>query len=479
MSPWKDIRFMPKRFLRDHFLNPNKVGGDDMTRLQRAIKEGDVARVHSLLLSGADVNYTKYKNMPVPIVMALEERQPEIFDILLKHEKQKIDFNKCFDGHGEKHILVLLAQKKIPREWSGKQFEFMQAALLGGAAPDKVVEIADEKYTPLFLAAMNDNKEAFKQMYAFSDKSSLHHSLRGELLVHVLARAGAHELLAFILEDRPALVNAKDEAGLTVLHHAINSQNLECLKAVLKVPGIKTAQVNNDGHTPLHYAILKQDLTAFHKILASYNAEAVNAKDGAGYTALHLVAGLPSLAADTRHHFTQALLRAGAKVEVKDALGFTPLHILARYGKSEDLRTLDVILKSLKPRELINQFDEEEKTALFTAAVDAFLEVQEKRETSGKTVKDILDIVDIFLDYGANPSSPDWRGYTALDRLAEKGDRESLVVQRLIKAGGKYRKMFSLDELQEHNRKLAPIPKQADENQPHEHVKFKTPNFKM
>ena len=56
-----------------------------------------------------------------------------------------------------------------------------------------------------------------------------------------------------------------------------------------------------------------------------------------------------------------------------------------------------------------------------------------------------LELLDRLLDHGADPDLTDERGWTTLDRLAEKKDRESPIVQRLIVAGGQYNKQLPLN----------------------------------
>src|SRR5690606_5537801 len=56
-----------------------------------------------------------------------------------------------------------------------------------------------------------------------------------------------------------------------------------------------------------------------------------------------------------------------------------------------------------------------------------------------------LEMIDLLLDMGADPDLTDARGWTVLDRLAEKNDRDSPVVQRLIVGGGQYNKQLPLN----------------------------------
>src|SRR5690606_10285643 len=56
-----------------------------------------------------------------------------------------------------------------------------------------------------------------------------------------------------------------------------------------------------------------------------------------------------------------------------------------------------------------------------------------------------LEMIDLLLDLGADPDLTDARGWTVLDRLAEKNDRDSPVVQRLIVGGAQYQKQLPLN----------------------------------
>ena len=66
-----------------------------------------------------------------------------------------------------------------------------------------------------------------------------------------------------------------------------------------------------------------------------------------------------------------------------------------------------------------------------------------------------LDMVDMLLDAGADPDAVDEKGWTLLDRMAREGDRTSPIVQRIIAAGGQYRKQLpSNDHAQNDQKKV-------------------------
>jgi hypothetical protein len=109
------------------------------------------------------------------------------------------------------------------------------------------------------------------------------------------------ELVSMFL-NRGLDINTKDGAGATILHHATQDESYNiCIKLrdLLSFGGDIEAR-DNDGRTPLHWAVQKGYKT-----------------DGVKY-----------------------LLEAGAQVNARDEAGATPLHLAARRGDADVIRAL-------------------------------------------------------------------------------------------------------------------------------------------
>lgn len=97
-------------------------------------------------------------------------------------------------------------------------------------------------------------------------------------------------------------VNSTDGAGLTVLHCAVLSDNVEAVRLLMEVDQINLNAVDGNGHTPLMLASANGCRECV-KVLCEDTRCDINAKDPSGRTALVLAHPYPAIV-DTiqRHH---------------------------------------------------------------------------------------------------------------------------------------------------------------------------------
>ena len=196
--------------------------------------------------------------------------------------------------------------------WRNANLAQVQHELLCGAD----VEAGDGSRTPLHLAAGLSNDPAVLQ---------------------ALLDAGAN-------------VNAGESAGSTPLHSAAAGNDPAMLQALLEAGANVNARDSRDG-TPLHAAASFSDNPTVLQALLEAGA-GIQARDIDGRTPLHTVAIFnynPERARDLEDEYgepprtaayyenpavLQALLDAGADVEVKDDFGWTPLHAATVYNSN-------------------------------------------------------------------------------------------------------------------------------------------------
>jgi ankyrin repeat protein len=231
---------------------------------------------------------------------------------------------------------------------------------------------------------------------------------------------GDVETVTAILDQHPALVSGKDNAGLTPLHWAVSRGNLEMVKLLLGAKADVNARAN-DGWTPLHEA---EDEDVAELLLA--RGAGVNAASSLGKTPLH------AAAARGNRDVVALLLAHGGEMNAKDKAGNTPVHAAVENGHADvvalllahgadcaigdaawagDIGKLNALLKG-QP-DLVSSKDAAGNTALHWAALGGSAEA-----------------VQALLAAKADPNAANSDGDTAL-HLALNG-----AVARALLAGG-------------------------------------------
>lgn len=419
--------------------DPNKVDENGFTRLQRAIIRNDLASVVSLIKAGADVNYRGGMIFP-PLHLALDKDRQAIAlalvqagaDINLQDAQGRTPLHHCASQSQDNFIQTLLKLGAEPnvRDEDGRT----PLHSLSTARPSLVDILVlykadpnardDAGNTPLHLfldkpqvvdrllrngadpnIANNRGQSAFTQMIdeekmqkypqilqnMISSKANVDAvNPMGETVLHLAARLEKHETFNMVLHRCDLKIS--DKAGNTVAHVLARAVNVTMLGRVLQAAPELLAEKNHDGLTPLGELSQWANRNLF-------------------------VGGYETVEAAAR-----IMLIHKADPNVQDRQGRTMLHFAARHGRTELAEYLlakkaDPDLRDAKGRAPLHE------------AID----------------KKNVEMIDRLLDLGADPDLTDDRGWTVLDRLAESGDRDSSVVQRLIVAGGQYQKQLPLN----------------------------------
>ncbi|PVD33394.1 hypothetical protein C0Q70_04650 [Pomacea canaliculata] len=154
-------------------------------------------------------------------------------------------------------------------------------------------------------------------------------------LVHRLAKGGMnhHIYLLHKLLENGGDINLKNVDGDTATHIAVKSKNWKMLDALLR-RGARVDIANNDNHTVLHTLVFyfcflseiwKSADTTFS--LLQKNCWNIDAREGGGYTALHLAVK------ERNSLIAEKLLTFGARADVQDGNGRTVLHTMATHKR--------------------------------------------------------------------------------------------------------------------------------------------------
>lgn len=145
---------------------------------------------------------------------------------------------------------------------------------------------------------------------------------------HALVRHQQGALLRRLHIKLDIELTSVDHAGNTVIHVGIENGLPADLVAWLCKKQQALCLVHNAvGATPLHLAAMRDDATVLKAVLGALPASAVNAKDSAGKTALHIsVCQAVQRTTEALEPCEMLLLQSGANVNAQDVNGHTPLH---------------------------------------------------------------------------------------------------------------------------------------------------------
>ena len=154
----------------------------------------------------------------------------------------------------------------------------------------------------------------------------------GVSVLLVAARFGQKELIAYLI-GCGLNVNIEDEDGATPLHYAVYQGHLESVHALLRLGGRRAmTMIAGDAGTPLHVAVRRGNKDIVSLLLSE--GCPMNMTIQKGLTALHIAASTGQV------DIIEILVRRGLDVNIQDDRGCTPLHLAASENQLESACTL-------------------------------------------------------------------------------------------------------------------------------------------
>ena len=154
--------------------------------------------------------------------------------------------------------------------------------------------------------------------------------------IHEAAKSGDLVKLKTLLDKDPGLLYLKDEQGKTPLHWAVGRGQPEAMKLLLDTYHADVNVRNNNQGTPLHVAASQAQPEAA-KILIAHGAN-VNARTKNNSTPLHFAAFKGRKAGHIQT--AKILLESGAEVNARNDDGATPLAMALSRQNSEIIQLL-------------------------------------------------------------------------------------------------------------------------------------------
>ena len=345
--------------LLDAHADPNAPLLSGETPLMTAVDKGDIRTASVLLAHGADVNAKETKGGQTALMWAAANRSPELVKLLVDHGADA----RARSAGGFTPLLFAAQQGLV---------ESGRALLPAGA--DVNERSTRDRMTALMVAAASGNnafsillleKGANPDLTSESGFTALHYAAsdrNGADVVRALLGRGAQPNPRTTRDTRRNTTSGVSVKGATPLFLAASLGNVETVRALV-AGGADPRITTDNGTAPLHVATWggdpyfrdwtdeeKRNLFDITKLLVELGSD-VNSAGEHGWTALHGAAykGVDAI--------IQFLVERGARIEVFDEYGQTPLSIAnavitvgskdAYYQSSRVVRktTSDLLLK--------------------------------------------------------------------------------------------------------------------------------------
>jgi ankyrin repeat protein len=395
-------------------------GTNEQTPLHMAIEfteEVAVDVVRFLLEHGADVN-SQRDDLCTPLHVAASYGAIDVAQVLLDRGAD-IDSR---DDKGKTSLNLFLESGAQ----SGEDIDprFARLLLEHGAN----VNARDEDHsTPLLLAMERKSYASARILLEHSAEPNVKNN-DGKTPLHLLSEGGGDFSiednaldLARLLLGRGANVNAQDNDHTTPLLLAVK-QGLCKIARILLEHGADPSATKTDGKTPLYLVLKYKSHFKDEEILISSPARSL-LEHGADVNAQDKDHITPLLLAMQRNMYeiVRILLGRGAKPDVKNDKGKTPLHLLLEgdFTYEDDIPGLARLL--LDRGADVNAQDNNHVTPLLLAAE-----------------RNLDDIARILLERGAEPNVKNNKGKTPLHILLDRNFHDYddvddvLVVERLL-----------------------------------------------
>jgi len=394
------------------------------SKLQQAVVEGSFKKVTALIEKKADISYRPDIGVPNAVMLSLMNNECDIFHHLIANLPEDYDVNDVMlavhGGRRPGNLLSYLASERVPRYISYNSEEIIALLIQKGADP--LFPMPKQSYvdglTPMHLA-IDNGRDRVVDSFLKKPGLDLMRKHDGETLLHYAWKQNKGSIFKSLLEAEPNLINVrKEHSGETLMLDIAEKSGYDTLSHVLR-------------HS-------KPDMSV---------------QDAEGNGVLHKLLANPVLTLSQKKLMIGQFVRHGADVTKTNYGGISITHLLAYSGGEAGMNLLSTVLPYLKKlgAKAINQQDDQGRSAIYLAAVYGEKDGKGQSEESKKIFR---YMVDILIEAGADVNTPDVAGYTILDRLAERDERDSLLVQRLLKSGAQYDKFYSPEEMAEHRAML-------------------------
>ncbi len=150
----------------------------------------------------------------------------------------------------------------------------------------------DSSGTCCHIAAAKGDLDLLKVLIGFgSDFKIL--DVNGANLLHAAVSQGHTEMIEYLTKELSFRINSKDDKGLTVCHYVCLSNDINCLKTIIKL-GSDHNKLDNIGNNLLHMASFRSDAEFIEYLIRDLKFD-LNVLNKNGYTACHFAVSSANL----------------------------------------------------------------------------------------------------------------------------------------------------------------------------------------
>ncbi len=346
------------------------VGRDGWTALLSAIKNGHRAVVQLLVTAGANVNAWSRGETPILLAAKCEER--EIYQYLYPLVNTAIRL--CADRDGEQ--LLQATRKRRIREQNRPVEKFIEMATIGNIDEVsraielglEIDELGAKGHTALMAAAYHGHRSIVNALLAAGADPNLlsdDDGLGTAGMTALMLAAGSffasnrHQILQLLIAGG-ADVNQRGAGGKTAIFYAAlaGSGYADCVEMAIS-NGADLDLQDDLGHTVLSAVAAAENYGMFNLLMqagaATAGLESIQLIQAAGAGNVDRVksllatnvnldldrgAAMSNAAAAGHTQVVALLIQAGANVNLRDKLGFTPIASAAYAGYGEIVQLL-------------------------------------------------------------------------------------------------------------------------------------------
>ncbi|MDQ3290171.1 MAG: ankyrin repeat domain-containing protein [Bacteroidota bacterium] len=216
----------------------------NQTEILEAVKNGDIAKVKSLLADEPDLIYAKTENQIPLVLLATYQRNPRLLEVILSNTNYELSIFEA----------AALGVNERVQELLNNQADLINA-------------ISSDGFSPLGLASFFGHADTVKLL--LEKGADVNQASKNDWQVqplHSAVAARSLEIATYLLENG-ADVNSQQQHGFTPLHAAAQHGDAEMIKLLLEHKADINATTSS-GETAMDIALKCKHTEAAHMFVA-------------------------------------------------------------------------------------------------------------------------------------------------------------------------------------------------------------------